>query len=171
MTKRLYFSTEVDEEMEQEFVADIVKTAAKYNVNLIYDSFTDELRISGESVDLDSSSDIDLYLSELFTNFGIPSNLMGFQYLKSAVKLSILDHTYLRRKVTLRLYPKIASTFNTKATRVERAMRHAITVAWDRGNIQVLNDNFGNSISLRTGKPTNSEFIARAVEIVKAEKL
>ena len=170
MTKKLYFSTEVDEEKEMMFIADIAQAAAKYDVELIYDSCTDVRRIADETI-IGDTSDIDLYLSELFTRLGIPSSLMGFQYLKSAVKLTLKDYTYLQRKVTLRLYPKIATSFGTKATCVERAMRHAITVAWDRGNIQLLNDTFGNSVSLRTGKTTNSEFIARVAAIVKVEKL
>jgi len=111
------------------------------------------------------------YLFGLFTEFGIPASLMGYRYLESAVNLVLSEPGYLQRKVTSELYPRIAEEFNTSPNCVERAIRHAITVAWDRGNSQKLYEFFRHCISYKTGKVTNSDFIAGIVEKVKIEHI
>ncbi|MCD7847255.1 MAG: sporulation initiation factor Spo0A C-terminal domain-containing protein [Oscillospiraceae bacterium] len=119
----------------------------------------------------ESVPELSRYLFGLFTEFGIPASLMGYRYLESAVNLVLTEPEYLQRKVTSELYPKIAEEFNTSPNCVERAIRHAITVAWDRGNSKKLYEFFGHSISSKTGKVTNSDFIAGIVEKVKIEHI
>lgn len=114
---------------------------------------------------------IQQFLPTLLTNLGIPVSLRGYDYIKAAIIFVLEDPTYLQRKVTSRLYPAIAKEFGTKSPRVERAIRHAVTVSWDRGDRSYLNRLFGNRISELTGKPTNSEYIARIVEVVKVENM
>lgn len=108
-----------------------------------------------------SLSDISRVLYEL----GMPANLLGYQYLRSAITIAASDVESLRG-ITKILYPRVAEEFNTTPSRVERAIRHAIEVVWDRGDIDTLQCYFGNSIDSNRGKPTNSEFIAKIADVL-----
>lgn len=96
---------------------------------------------------------IDIY------KIGIPSHIKGYQYLRDAIVLTVEDHDAVDR-ITKILYPKIARKYSTTACSVERAIRHAIEIAWDRGDLDTLQRFFGYTVSNTKGKPTNSEFIA-----------
>jgi len=100
---------------------------------------------------------------------GVPAHLEGYEYLKDAFQIC-LDDAKAIRSVTKSIYPQIAESFETTPSRVERAIRHAIEVAWDRGDLDVFAQFFGNSISPDRGKPTNSEFIATVVEAIRMEQ-
>lgn len=102
---------------------------------------------------------LELQVSDLMRQLGIPAHLKGYQYLRKAIIIAIKDPAVMDG-VTKILYPDIAKRFGTTASCVERAMRKAIEVAWDRGNIDFLQQYFGYTINPQTGKPTNSEFIA-----------
>ena len=106
-----------------------------------------------------SSADLEVTISEIMHQIGVPAHIKGYQYLREAIILSI-NNTEMMSSVTKLLYPTVAKTFNTTASRVERAIRHAIEVAWDRGDVDVLSSYFGYTIQNTRGKPTNSEFIA-----------
>lgn len=103
--------------------------------------------------------DLELMITEIIHQIGVPAHIKGYQYLREAIILSIKDDDIINA-VTKVLYPTVAKKFKTTSSRVERAIRHAIEVAWDRGDIDVLNSYFGYTISGGRGKPTNSEFIA-----------
>lgn len=90
---------------------------------------------------------------------GVPQNILGYKYLRYALVAVAQDST-LVNAITKMLYPSVAKEFGTTPSRVERAMRHAIEVAWDRGDLDTLNEYFGCTVSHIKGKPTNSEFIA-----------
>lgn len=107
----------------------------------------------------DSNADLEVTVSEIMHQIGVPAHIKGYQYLREAIILSI-NNTEMMNSVTKLLYPTVAKTFNTTASRVERAIRHAIEVAWDRGDVDVLSSYFGYTIQNSRGKPTNSEFIA-----------
>ena len=96
---------------------------------------------------------------EVLKRIGVPFANKGYDYLKRAVLLTSDDVSYLR-SITTKLYPAIAKEFGTTSSRVERAIRHAIEIAWDRGNLDTLNSFFGYTVNTCKGKPTNSEFIA-----------
>lgn len=98
-------------------------------------------------------------ITSVLHNLGIPAHIKGFVYLRSAITMTVEDPELINY-VTKLLYPKVAREFNTTTSRVERAIRHAIEVAWDRGELETLNAYFGYTISRQRGKPTNSEFIA-----------
>jgi len=106
-----------------------------------------------------SRSDLEMMISEIMHQVGVPAHIKGYQYLREAIILSIED-TEMISSVTKVLYPTVAKTFKTTPSRVERAIRHAIEVAWDRGDVDVLSSYFGYTIQNQRGKPTNSEFIA-----------
>ena len=98
-------------------------------------------------------------VTEIIHEIGVPAHIKGYQYLREAIILTIRDMDMINA-VTKVLYPEVARRFDTTPSRVERAIRHAIEVAWDRGDIEVLQRFFGYTVSNIKGKPTNSEFIA-----------
>ena len=102
---------------------------------------------------------LDEKITSVFLVIGIPAHIKGYQYLREAIILTINDMDIINA-VTKVLYPEVAKKFGTTPSRVERAIRHAIEVAWDRGDIEVLQKFFGYTVSNIKGKPTNSEFIA-----------
>ena len=102
---------------------------------------------------------IEVIISEIMHQIGVPAHIKGYQYLREAIKRSVYDPEMLN-SITKILYPTVAKTFSTTSSRVERAIRHAIEVAWDRGDVDVLSSYFGYTIQSQRGKPTNSEFIA-----------
>ena len=104
-------------------------------------------------------SGLDEKLSNIFITVGIPAHIKGYQYLREAIKMSI-DNPEIINSITKKLYPGIAERFNTSASKVERAIRHAIEVAWNRGKIENINSIFGLEIFDRYYKPTNGEFIS-----------
>lgn len=111
-------------------------------------------------------SNIDIVISNIMKEIGVPAHIKGYQYLRTAIKLSVNDSEMLG-SVTKLLYPTVAKEYKTTASRVERAIRHAIEVAWDRGDVDVLSSYFGYTIQSQRGKPTNSEFIAMITDKLK----
>lgn len=103
--------------------------------------------------------DLESMVTDIIHEIGVPAHIKGYQYLREAIILTINDMEIINA-VTKVLYPEVARKFNTTPSRVERAIRHAIEVAWDRGDIEVLQKFFGYTVSNIKGKPTNSEFIA-----------
>ena len=106
-----------------------------------------------------TESDIELMVTEIIHQIGVPAHIKGYHYLRDAIMMSIRDPELIN-SVTKILYPTVAKKHSTTSSRVERAIRHAIEVAWDRGDLDVLNSYFGYTIHTNRGKPTNSEFIA-----------
>lgn len=106
---------------------------------------------------------LDKIATNVLTEFGIPAHIKGYSYLRDAIIISLNDKHTLS-SVTKRLYPTIANKYQTTPSRVERAMRHAIEVAWSRGNINALNTQFGYVVDPTKGRPTNSEFIYKVVD-------
>ena len=106
-----------------------------------------------------TDADLEIVISEIMHELGVPAHIKGYHYLREAIQLTV-QSPEMMNSVTKVLYPTVAKTFGTTASRVERAIRHAIEVAWDRGDIDVLSSYFGYTIQNTRGKPTNSEFIA-----------
>lgn len=106
-----------------------------------------------------TDSELELMVTEIIHQIGVPAHIKGYHYLRESIILSVKNSEIIN-SVTKLLYPTVAKKYNTTSSRVERAIRHAIEVAWDRGDIDVLNSYFGYTIQNDRGKPTNSEFIA-----------
>ena len=104
-------------------------------------------------------ANLEAVVTDIIHEIGVPAHIKGYQYLREAIILTINDMEMINA-VTKVLYPEVAKKFGTTPSRVERAIRHAIEVAWDRGDIEVLQKFFGYTVSNIKGKPTNSEFIA-----------
>ncbi|MDD6188283.1 MAG: sporulation transcription factor Spo0A [Clostridiales bacterium] len=106
-----------------------------------------------------SDRKIESMVTEIIHEIGVPAHIKGYQYIREAIIFTVKDMELINA-VTKALYPMVAKKFGTTSSRVERAIRHAIEVAWDRGDIEVLQKYFGYTVSNIKGKPTNSEFIA-----------
>ncbi len=106
-----------------------------------------------------ADANLESIVTDIIHEIGVPAHIKGYQYLREAIILTIRDMDMINA-VTKVLYPEVARRFSTTPSRVERAIRHAIEVAWDRGDIEVLQKFFGYTVSNIKGKPTNSEFIA-----------
>ena len=98
-------------------------------------------------------------ISNIFITVGIPAHIKGYQFLREAIKISI-EKPEMINSITKKLYPSIAEKFTTSSSKVERAIRHAIEVAWNRGRIENINNIFGIKVYGQNDKPTNGEFIA-----------
>jgi two-component system response regulator (stage 0 sporulation protein A) len=109
------------------------------------------------------SRNLDVDVTNMIHQMGVPAHVRGYQYLRDAIILVVREMTLLGA-VTKELYPQIAEKYNTTPSRVERAIRHAIELAWDRGNVELMNKVFGYTIDVERGKPTNSEFIAMVAD-------
>ncbi len=103
--------------------------------------------------------DLECIVTDIIHQIGIPAHIKGYHFLRYAIMLSV-ENNEMINSITKLLYPTVAAKFNTTSSRVERAIRHAIELAWDRGDLDVLNSYFGYTIRNTKGKPTNSEFIA-----------
>ncbi len=112
---------------------------------------------------------LDERIAGLFLTIGIPAHIKGYQFLREAVKM-VMDQPEMINRITKELYPGIARRFNTTASKVERAIRHAIEVAWSRGRIEVLNQVFGVNVCSLDDKPTNGEFIALVADKLSLER-
>ena len=125
--------------------------------------------ISAQQRPMERVQSVDEKLSSLFLTIGIPAHIKGYQFLREAVKL-VMNHPEMINRITKELYPGIARHFNTSASKVERAIRHAIEVAWNRGRIDTLNRAFGCKVATKEDKPTNGEFIAMIADKLSLEK-
>ena len=102
---------------------------------------------------------LEVLVTDIIHQIGVPAHIKGYHYLRESIMMSVQNPDIIN-SVTKQLYPAVAKRFSTTASRVERAIRHAIEVAWDRGDVDVLTSYFGYTIHNTKGKPTNSEFIA-----------
>lgn len=153
-----------------EFESEIINAGADYyflkpvELNMLAQRLTQILKWAkdGDKGSLSKGvmkESVEIVITDIMREIGVPAHIKGYHYLRQAIKLTV-DDPELMQAVTKILYPTIAKTNKTTSSRVERAIRHAIEVAWDRGDVDVLSSYFGYTIQNSRGKPTNSEFIA-----------
>ena len=123
----------------------------------------------GDITTIKNTVDLQVTVSEIMHQIGVPAHIKGYQYLREAIVLSINDKEMMS-SVTKILYPTVAKNFKSTSSRVERAIRHGIETAWDRGDVDVLNSYFGYTIQSQRGKPTNSEFIAMISDDIRLKR-
>lgn len=111
----------------------------------------------GEIISIDK--ELEITITDILHQIGVPAHIKGYHYLRDSIMMCV-NRPEIINAVTKELYPSVAKKYETTSSRVERAIRHAIEVAWDRGDVDVLNSYFGYTIHNGRGKPTNSEFIA-----------
>ena len=148
---------------ENELTEDCVDALKKAGFNVV---IADKAEHIAEENIMNEKEDLQVIVSDIMHQIGVPAHIKGYQYLREAIILSVKDAEMIN-SVTKYLYPTVAKTFKTTPSRVERAIRHAIEVAWDRGDVDVLCSYFGYTIQNQRGKPTNSEFIAMISDRLK----
>ncbi|WP_350445930.1 sporulation transcription factor Spo0A [Anaeromonas frigoriresistens] len=117
----------------------------------------------------DNTKSLEAKITNIIHEIGVPAHIKGYLYLREAIGM-VVDNIELLSAVTKELYPSIAKKFNTTPSRVERAIRHAIEVAWSRGKVDTINNLFGYTVHNDKGKPTNSEFIAMVADKLRLER-
>lgn len=127
------------------------------------------LRHPNEITQREPEKSLEEIVTEIIHDVGVPAHIKGYQYLRDAIVMSVLDMDMLN-SVTKILYPEVAKKYKTTASRVERAIRHAIEVAWSRGKVDTIVELFGYTVSIGKGKPTNSEFIALITDKIRMNK-
>ena len=113
--------------------------------------------------------ELEMRVTNIIHDIGVPAHIKGYQYLREAIIMTVKDMDIINA-ITKVLYPTVAKRYKTTSSRVERAIRHAIEVAWDRGDVEVLNGFFGYTVSNVKGKPTNSEFISMIADRIRLEQ-
>lgn len=121
-----------------------------------------------EKVEHNTAEDLEHVVTEIIHEVGVPAHIKGYQYLREAIIMSVNDMDMLN-SITKVLYPTIAKKFDTTSSRVERAIRHAIEVAWSRGKMDTIDELFGYTVNNGKGKPTNSEFIALITDKIRLQ--
>ena len=111
-------------------------------------------------------ADTEILVTDVIQKLGVPAHIKGYHYLRTAI-LCAVENGRLMECVTKLLYPSVAQKYDTTSSRVERAIRHAIEIAWDRGNSNVINEFFGYTVDSYRGRPTNSEFIALITDRIR----
>ncbi len=114
----------------------------------------------------ENDADLETVVTDFIHELGVPAHIKGYQYIRSAIMM-VVENMDLLNFITKQLYPEIAKAYNTTASRVERAIRHSIEVAWSRGKPEIMNEIFGYTIHTGKGKPTNSEFIAMVADRIR----
>ncbi len=112
--------------------------------------------------------ELEVKVTQIFHEIGVPAHIKGYQYLRESIIMAVNDSDTIN-SITKVLYPAVAKGFQTTPSRVERAIRHAIEVAWDRGDVEVLNSFFGYTVSHIKGKPTNGEFISMIADKIRLD--
>lgn len=145
---------------DKEFQIMITVPSTKKEMPRSYEQKTETTMVSAIKRDLEKD------VTDMIHEIGVPAHIKGYQYLREAIMMSVNDIEMLN-SITKLLYPSIAKRFDTTPSRVERAIRHAIEVAWSRGKMETLDALFGYTINTGKGKPTNSEFIALIADKIR----
>ena len=116
-----------------------------------------------------NNKDLKLNLTKLLHELGVPSHIKGYEYIREGI-IELYNDPSIIGGITKELYPDIANKYDTSVSRVERAIRHAIEVSWNRGNIDLMEEIFGHSVDIDRAKPTNSEFIVTLADKLKLER-
>lgn len=148
---------------------EVIRKAQEYNIDyFLLKPF--ELNSLKNKIDGFGSHDINIKISlkDKLHNLGMSSSLLGYFYVSEAILMVYNDQKYIKN-ITKLLYPEISIKYNTTSQRVERLIRNAIEVSWLRGNMEAMDELFGNSVDINKGKPTNSEFIITLAELLKLE--
>ena len=146
---------------EEKVVADRIRSLMKLKIN-------ERNYQVKESLKSEKTFSVEKDVTSIMHEIGVPAHIKGHQYLRAAILMAVENHEILGG-VTKTLYPMVAERYNTTPSRVERAIRHAIEVAWGRGRLDTLQNVFGYTVNVGKGKPTNSEFIAMIADKMRLE--
>lgn len=155
-----------------------IRRVSEYGVNYyilkpftladLEDKILDTFEVSSKKCINILSNNIQISISKMLHELGMPSHIKGYQYIREAISM-VYDNPLMVGGITKELYPELASRFDTTVSRVERAIRHAIEVSWNRGNWDFMEEVFGHSVDIDKAKPTNSEFIVTLADKLRLE--
>lgn len=145
-----------------------------FDMHVLYNRILEMMQEHVEVMDIkqnnaEESGSVDEQITNLFLTIGIPAHIKGYQYLREAVRM-VLDNRDVINRITKELYPGIAKKYGTSSSKVERAMRHAIEVAWSRGRLDTVNEMYGYKVFAKDDKPTNGECISCVSELIRNSK-
>ena len=165
-----------DNERMFKILTDLIKTNKEFQIMITVPGEKENLEegvsrfvippSTKEKKDGKPEHDLEQDVTDMIHEIGVPAHIKGYQYLREAIMMSVEDIEMLN-SITKILYPTIAKKFQTTPSRVERAIRHAIEVAWSRGRMETLDALFGYTVNIGKGKPTNSEFIALITDKIR----
>lgn len=159
-----------DQKQFYKLLDNLINTNKEFQIMITVPSGTKETAAPEKDVVLPSfvTRDLEKDVTDMIHEIGVPAHIKGYQYLREAIMMSVEDVEMLG-SITKVLYPTIAKKYQTTPSRVERAIRHAIEVAWSRGRMETLDALFGYTINTGKGKPTNSEFIALIADKIRLQ--
>lgn len=169
--EQLNITTTNDNENVYKILGDLMRTNKEFQIMITVPSDKKgekELTAAEEKQTPEKVHDLEQDVTNMIHEIGVPAHIKGYQYLREAIMMSVED-TSMLSSITKILYPTIAKRFQTTPSRVERAIRHAIEVAWSRGRMETLDALFGYTINTGKGKPTNSEFIALIADKIRLQ--
>lgn len=152
------------------FIKPVTPQVIAERISDVLNDKTSDYKVSAEIRDKRKTASLDEKISNIFITIGIPPHIKGFVYLREGIKMAVHDPAIIN-KVTKELYPKIGEKYSTSASKVERAIRHAIEVAWNRGRTDAISSIFGARVYIGNERPTNSEFIALVADKLILENL
>lgn len=155
----------------EEAIADTIRSLALNHGTLNFVNPASELvsvRLERKAENVSKEVDLEGLVTECIHELGVPAHIKGYQYIRTAIMM-VIDDMEMLNYITKELYPTIAKKYKTTSSRVERAIRHSIEVAWSRGRPEVMNSIFGYTIDTGKGKPTNSEFIAMVADKIRLQ--
>lgn len=165
MEKMNLVSTKDNREVYR-ILSDLMNQDKEFQIMITVPSVERPKREAEEVIPKPITHDLEQDVTDMIHDIGVPAHIKGYQYLREAIMMSVKEPAMIS-SITKVLYPTIAKQFQTTSSRVERAIRHAIEVAWSRGKIETLDGLFGYTIHTSKGKPTNSEFIALIADKIR----
>lgn len=169
--EQLNLSTTKDAEKVYKILGELIHTEREFQIMITVPSGNKSVKMAEkerEAFPGALSYDLERDVTDMIHEIGVPAHIKGYQYLREAIMMSVEDPDMLG-SITKVLYPTIARKYQTTSSRVERAIRHAIEVAWNRGRMETLDAMFGYTINTGKGKPTNSEFIALIADKIRMQ--
>ena len=169
--EQINLTTTKDTERVYKILGDLMHMDREFQIMITVPSGTGKTENVEKQTDTGSklpSYNLERDVTDMIHEIGVPAHIKGYQYLREAIMMSVEDVDMLG-SITKVLYPTIARKYQTTSSRVERAIRHAIEVAWNRGRMETLDAMFGYTINTGKGKPTNSEFIALIADKIRLQ--
>lgn len=153
---------------------DVLRKVSNYGVKYVLlkpfslEDLDKRILESNKKVIINNERNIKISLTKLLHELGVPSHIKGYQYIREGIMI-LYNNPNIIGGITKELYPEIADKYKTTVSRVERAIRHAIEVSWNRGNLDFMDEVFGHSVDYDKAKPTNSEFLVTVADKLKLE--
>jgi len=169
--EQLNLTSTKDNERVYKILGDLMNMDKEFQIMITVPSGNKSASITGQDTIMKNTGpvrDLEKDVTDMIHEIGVPAHIKGYQYLREAIMMSVEDNEMLS-SITKVLYPSIAKKYQTTPSRVERAIRHAIEVAWSRGRMETLDALFGYTINTGKGKPTNSEFIALIADKIRLQ--